>query len=62
LLLDDEEENENGEKKMNVEIQEDQDQEEIKTRTEYLVQAIIRKKLLFNKRPRPIIFNETKKL
>jgi chromosome transmission fidelity protein 8 len=61
LLLDDEEENESCENKMDTEIR-DQDQEEIKTRTEYLVQAVIRKKLLFNKRPRPIIFNEIKKL
>jgi len=61
LLLDDEEEDENSESKMNTDIRNDQDQEETKTRTEYLVQAVIRKKLLFNKRPRPIIFNEIKK-
>ena len=27
-----------------------------KTKTEYLIQAIIKKKLLFNKRPKPIVF------
>jgi hypothetical protein len=30
--------------------------------TEYHVQAVIKKKILFNKRPRPIIVSELKKI
>lgn len=33
---------------------------EIKPKTEYVIEAIIRKKILFNKRPRPIVSLETK--
>ena len=33
---------------------------ELKTTTSYIVQAVIRRKLLFNKRPRPIVYIETK--
>lgn len=33
------------------------DDEEVKFRTEYIVKAVVRKKILFNKRPRPIVFN-----
>lgn len=30
--------------------------------TEYLIQAIVKRKLLFNKRPRPIVVNDSKKI
>jgi chromosome transmission fidelity protein 8 len=33
---------------------------ETKPKTEYVIEAIIRKKILFNKRPRPIVSLETK--
>jgi hypothetical protein len=33
---------------------------EIKQKTEYVIEAIIKKKILFNKRPRPIVSLETK--
>lgn len=33
-----------------------EDMHENKTKTEYIVQAIVRKKILFNKRPKPIVF------
>lgn len=32
-----------------------------KTQTEYLVSAVIKRKILFNKRPRPIVYLEPKK-
>jgi hypothetical protein len=32
-----------------------------KTRTEYLVEVVIKRKLIFNKRPRPIVHIEPKK-
>lgn len=34
-----------------------EDDDSVKIKTEYIVKAIIRKKILFNKRPRPIVFN-----
>jgi hypothetical protein len=36
-------------------------EEDFLLRTEYLVQAVIRRKLLFNKRPRPIVCHQTRK-
>lgn len=33
-----------------------QDLGEAKSKTEYLIQAVIRKKILFNQRPKPIVF------
>ena len=36
---------------------ENQKDDEVKIKTEYIVKAVIRKKILFNKRPRPIVFN-----
>ena len=39
---------------------EEEKEEEIKYMTEYIVEAIIKKKILFNKRPRPIVSLETK--
>ena len=33
----------------------DEEKDESKFITEYVIQAVIRKKLLFNKRPRPIV-------
>ena len=36
---------------------ENQKEDDVKIKTEYIVKAIIRKKILFNKRPRPIVFN-----
>lgn len=42
----------------NMDVEEkklDNDLDEKKTVTEYLVKAVIRKKILFNKRPRPIV-------
>ena len=38
----------------------EEEQSEIKSKTEYVIEAIIRKKILFNKRPRPIVSLETK--
>ena len=41
--------------------EEDKESAELKnTRTEYLINAVIRKKFLFNKRPRPIVYLESK--
>lgn len=40
------------ENEMNVSCDE---KDESKFMTEYIIQAVIRKKLLFNKRPRPIV-------
>ena len=37
------------------------DGSEIQNSTEYLIHAVIRRKIIFNKRPRPIVFNEIKK-
>ena len=53
----DDEEDDQEEKK---EPKEDDYQPETKTLTSYLVKAVIRKKLLFNKRPRPIVYVEAK--
>ena len=50
---DSEEENESTEKMMQGGI-------EYKTETEYVIEAVIRRKILFNKRPRPIVSLETK--
>lgn len=36
---------------------ENQKDDDVKIKTEYIVKAVIRKKILFNKRPRPIVFN-----
>ncbi len=32
------------------------------TSTEYIINAVIKKKILFNKRPRPIVYIESKKI
>jgi chromosome transmission fidelity protein 8 len=41
-------------------LKENDDPPETKTLTSYIVKAVIRKKLLFNKRPRPIVYVEAK--
>lgn len=43
-------------------MDEDEDDEvkhddELKFKTEYVVKAVVRRKILFNKRPRPIVFS-----
>jgi hypothetical protein len=44
------------EENKDTEMNEDDKLNERNSITEYLVKAIIRKKILFNKRPRPIVF------
>jgi chromosome transmission fidelity protein 8 len=48
-LMDEDEEN------INQEMCDD-NSDQPKTRTEYLVEAVIKRKILFNKRPRPIVY------
>lgn len=52
-------EDEDQEKKMIIDDDSEkkkQKDEEVKFKTEYIVKAVVRKKILFNKRPRPIVF------
>ena len=51
---------EDDEKEENKFTKENDDPPEKKTLTSYMVKAVIRKKLLFNKRPRPIVYVEAK--
>lgn len=55
LMIDDDEDGESAKKK----TMKKRDEEFI-MKTDYLVQAVIRKKLLFNKRPRPIVCYQPK--
>lgn len=56
IPIDDLDEEGVAEEKMDTEVF----QAETKTKTNYSVIAVIRRKLLFNKRPRPIVYVESK--
>jgi hypothetical protein len=47
--------------RLKIDTEEMSDEQEEKTKTEYVIQLVIKRKLIFNKRPRPIVHIESNK-